>query len=71
MLYCPCMKATAIEEYCRYVDELAGSESEPSSQSSEYKDIAVTDKNGVRTILLNRPSKYNALTYQVNSSTVV
>ena len=48
-----------------------GSKSESSkpdakaASSNQYKEIVVTDDGGARTILLNRPSKYNAINYQV------
>ena len=33
--------------------------------NKDYKEIIVTNDGGARTILLNRPAKYNALNYQV------
>ena len=33
--------------------------------SAEYQEIVVTDEGGARTIMLNRPHKYNAITLQV------
>ena len=51
------------------VDDLtavgSAQEQETSSSGQEYKEIVVTDDGGARTILLNRPSKKNALNYQV------
>ena len=35
------------------------------SASAEYQEIVVTDEGGARTIMLNRPHKYNAITLQV------
>ena len=43
----------------------------PSSSSSSYKELLVTDEGGVRTIMLNRPAKYNALTFQVLATMVM
>ena len=40
---------------------------DPSSGGSSYQDIVVSDSGGARTILLNRPHKYNAITLQVSS----
>ncbi len=61
-------QAAAIDQYCQYVDLLTsldtGSQSSP-TDSTQYKEIVVTDNDGVRTIMLNRPAKYNAITYQV------
>lgn len=34
--------------------------------TQKYKEIVVTDEGGVRTILLNRPAKKNAINYQVS-----
>ena len=72
---CCCLRtifqSEAIEQYCQIVDELVGSTNvEPMSDvdvtsSTDYKEITVTDDGGARTILLNRPSKYNAINYQV------
>lgn len=35
--------------------------------SAQYQDIVVTDEAGARTIMLNRPQKYNAITLKVYS----
>ena len=35
------------------------------SSSGDYQDIVVTDSGGARTILLDRPHKYNAITLKV------
>lgn len=61
--------AAAIDNYCLYVDELVGtSESEVSSvDTSQYEEIIVKDENGIRTIVLNRPTKFNAITYKMYS----
>jgi len=32
---------------------------------SKYKELAVTLENGVQTIRMNRPAKYNAITLEV------
>ena len=48
--------------------EQASSSSSSSGEagpSGGYEEIAVTDEGGARTIMLNRPHKYNAITYQV------
>ncbi|KAL5467667.1 hypothetical protein EMCRGX_G031930 [Ephydatia muelleri] len=63
-------KEAAIEQYCKVVAELVGSQVPSSSQASttqEYQHIVVTTEGGVRTILLNRPTKKNALNYQMYS----
>ena len=41
-----------------------------SEASVDYQEIVVTDDGGVRTILLNRPHKYNAITLQVHTHVV-
>lgn len=61
-------QSDAIDKYCQLVDELAGQIDEDASsggQPETYKEIVITDTGGARTILLNRPSKYNAITYKV------
>ena len=61
----------AIKQYCEIVDELVGSKDETSkpditvTSNNQYKEIVVADDGGARTILLNRPAKYNAINYQV------
>jgi len=32
---------------------------------SKYKELVVTLENGVQTIRMNRPTKYNAITWEV------
>ena len=39
--------------------------SDSAASVAAHQEIVVTDEGGVRTILLNRPHKYNALNYQV------
>ena len=61
-----------MKEYCQVVDNLVGSSTEEKANTSspsteDYKEIVVTDDGGARTILLNRPAKYNALNYQVSA----
>lgn len=69
ILYTYCHpQAAAIDQYCQYVDLLTSLDTGSQSSSTDlaqYKEIVVTDNNGVRTIMLNRPAKYNAITYQV------
>ncbi|XP_064394868.1 enoyl-CoA delta isomerase 2-like [Halichondria panicea] len=63
-------QAAAIDQYCQYVDLLTSLDTGSQSSSTDlaqYKEIVVTDNNGVRTIMLNRPAKYNAITYQMYS----
>ena len=40
----------------------------PATSSSSSEDIVISDKAGVRTITLNRPKKYNAITWQVRQA---
>lgn len=68
---CVWLQSKAIKQYCKLVDELVGSKEETSkpdttvTSNNQYKEIVVTDNGGARTILLNRPAKYNAINYQV------
>lgn len=48
--------------------EIAQSSEGQSASGSNYKEIIVSQEGGALTITLNRPKKYNALNYQVNSS---
>lgn len=51
----------------QFVNELAG-EAESKGEEKELDGgdgLKITVKDGIRTILLNRPSKYNALTSEV------
>ena len=57
----------AKEEYIEFVAELAGSE-EPAPAAAPPGTVAgldVTTEAGVLTIRLNRPEKFNALTWEV------
>lgn len=65
-------KEDAIQQYCKVVADLVGSLPPPSSSSQAstpqgYQHIVVTTEGGVRTILMNRPAKKNALNYQMYS----
>ena len=68
----PWLQSEAVQQYCRTVEDLASAEQASSSSrsgeagpSGGYEEIAVTDEGGARTIMLNRPHKYNAITYKV------
>ena len=37
----------------------------PTDAGSKYKELVVTLENGVQTIRMNRPTKYNAITLEV------
>ncbi len=64
-------QSDAIDQYCQVAKELVmaeggqAPEEQTSTPQQTYKEIVVTDEGGVRTILLNRPAKKNALNYQV------
>lgn len=72
-------KTEATKQYCATVEELVladshssgggggGTSGDTSAAAAEgdYQDIVVTDNGGARTILLNRPQKYNAITFEV------
>ena len=67
-------KEEATRQYCTTVEDLMSADqtsssaaTDPSSGGSSYQDIVVSDSGGARTILLNRPHKYNAITLQVSS----
>lgn len=69
----------ATKQYCATVEELVladshssgggggGTSGDTSAAAAEgdYQDIVVTDNGGARTILLNRPQKYNAITFEM------
>lgn len=46
------------------------SEQQAEKTDSEYSTIVVTDDGGARTIMLNRPAKLNALSYEVCSEMI-
>ena len=61
-----------MKQYCERVDQLVGKEEGQKADSvssttstTTSDDIVVTDEGGVRTVLLNRPQKKNALKWQV------
>ena len=65
------MQSEAVQQYCSMVESLVTAEQSSKGASKEtstaqYQDIVVSDDGGTRTILLNRPSKYNAITFEVN-----
>ena len=37
---------------------------------SKYKELVVTLENGVQTIRMNRPDKYNAITWEVECNSI-
>jgi len=52
------------------VASIGTTEDTPSTQedtgpAKKYKELEVTVKDGVQTIKLNRPKKYNAITWEV------
>ena len=57
----------AKEAYISLVDELAGVDEVPAEIPSldEIPGLAVTSEDGVLTIKLNRPEKFNAITWEV------
>ena len=59
----------AKEEYIAYVAELAGAEEPAPAVAPEAgaatEGLDVSQENGVLTIRLNRPKKFNALTWPV------
>ena len=63
------MQSEAAEQYCATVEELVAADQSiagsDASSSAKYQEIVVTDEGGARTIVLNRPHKYNAITLQV------
>jgi peroxisomal 3,2-trans-enoyl-CoA isomerase len=62
----------ATRQYCATVEDLMSADQQSSSAATDpssggsYQDIVVSDSGGARTILLNRPHKYNAITLQVS-----
>ena len=62
-------QSEAIQQYCSTVEQLEsadqGSAGREADTSSDYHEIVVSDDGGARTILLNRPHKYNAITLKV------
>ena len=60
----------AKEAYISLVDELAGVDEVPTEIPSldEIPGLAVTSEDGVLTIKLNRPEKFNAITWEVGVS---
>ena len=63
------LQREASQQYCAMVEELVvadqSSTGRNTESSAEYQEIVVTDQGGARTIMLNRPHKYNAITLQV------
>lgn len=72
------LQSEARQQYCKLVDELVvqlglqggTSEQQAEKTESEYSTILVTDAGGARTIMLNRPAKLNALSYEVCSEMI-
>lgn len=62
-------KTEAITNYCQLVDTLVGgaevTEQTTPTSNQTSGDILVSDDKGVRTVTLNRPAKYNAITVQM------
>ena len=63
------VQSEAAQQYCATVEELEaadkGSGGRDTGTSTQYQEIVVTDEAGARTIMLNRPQKYNAMNFQV------
>ena len=66
------VQSEAAQQYCATVEELEAADKGSGSSgdrdtgtSTQYQEIVVTDEAGARTILLNRPQKYNAMNFQV------
>ena len=60
------------------MDELVGSQpqtsdsaADPSAGGSDYEHIVVSNEGRLRTILMNRPAKYNALNFKVRKCTYI
>ena len=56
----------AAQQYSQYVTDLVA-ETTPAAtpSSSDYRDLLITDNNGIRTVTFNRPAKYNAFNLQM------
>ena len=61
-------KSEAVKKYSELVDSLVGVSSDtppPVNSKPSNDDVLVRVEGGVQTVTLNRPSKYNAITIQV------
>ena len=46
------------------------SEEKTTDMGSKYKELEVTVENGVQKIRMNRPAKYNAITWEVKFTSI-
>lgn len=49
---------------------VSDSEEKTTNVGSKYKDLEVTVENGVQKIRMNRPTKYNAITWEVKFASI-
>ena len=49
---------------------VSNSEEKTTNVGSKYKELEVTVENGVQKIRMNRPAKYNAITWEVKFASI-
>lgn len=49
---------------------VSNSEEKTTNMGSKYKELEVTVENGVQKIRMNRPAKYNAITWEVKFASI-